>query len=83
MMVNTQPTNLPTYYRSVVNTIGLDRPLADLIQFGRLDLSSFPNTVPHSVASSNIPPPSTLTRPPDLIQHGTSHVQTLSSSTRN
>ena len=50
-MVNTQPTNLLENYRSLVDTIGLDRPLADLIQFGRLDLSSVPNTVPHSGGS--------------------------------
>ena len=82
-MVNTQPANLLKNYRSLANTIGLDRPLADLIQFGRLDLSLVPNIVPHSVASSNIPPPSTSKRLIDLTQHGTSHVQTSSSSTRN
>ena len=82
-MVNTQPANLPTNYRSLAETIGFDRPLANLIQFEKLDLSSVPNTVPHSVTPSNIPPPSTLKRPIDLAQHGTSHVQTSSSSTRN
>lgn len=82
-MVNTQPTNLPKKYRSLVDTIGIDQPLADLIQFGRLNLSSFPNIIPHSVASSNIPPPLILTRPIDLTQHGTSQVQTSSLSIRN
>lgn len=77
-MVNTQPSNISTNYRSLADKIGFDRPLANLIQFGRLDLSSVPNTIPHSVASSNIPPPLTLTRPTNLTQHGTSHVQTLS-----
>ena len=82
-MVNTQLANILTNYRSLAETIGLDRPLTNLIQFGGLDLSSVPSTLPHLVASSNIPPPSTLTRPTDLAQHGTSHVQTSSSSTRN
>jgi hypothetical protein len=81
--VNTQPTNLSTNYRSLADTIGLDRPLDDLIQFGRLDLSLVPNTIPHSVASSNNPPPLTLTRLTELTQYGTSHVQTLSSSIKN
>jgi hypothetical protein len=82
-IINTQPSNLPKNYRSLANTIGLDRPLADIIQFGRLYLSSIPNILPQSVASSKIPPPSTLKRPIDLAQHGRSHVQTSSSSTRN
>ena len=82
-MVNTQPSNLPTNYRSLADIIGLVRPLTDLIQLGRLDLSSFPNAIPHSIGSSNIPPPSTLTRTTNLAQHGTSYVQNLSSSTRN
>ena len=82
-MVNTQPANLLENYRSLADTIGIDRPLADLIQFGRLDLSSVPNNVPHSVASSNIPPPLTLTRLTELTQHGASQVQTSSSNIRN
>ena len=49
-IVNTQLADLPTNYRTLADTIGFDRPLADLIQFGRLDLSSVPITIPHSVA---------------------------------
>lgn len=82
-MVNTQLSNLPTNNRSLVDTIGLDQPLANLIQFGRLDLSLISNTVSHLVASSNSPPPLTLIRLTNLTQHCTSHVQTSSSSTRN
>ena len=82
-MVNTQLANLLENYRSLVDTIGFDRPLADLIQFGWLDLSLVPNTIPHLVAPSNIPPPSTLTRSTDLTQHGTNQVQTSLSSIRN
>ncbi|CAF1523477.1 unnamed protein product, partial [Adineta steineri] len=32
--------------------------------------------MPHSIASSNTPPPLTLTRPTDLTQHGTSRIPT-------
>ena len=53
------------------------------MQFGRLDLSSFRNVVPHSVASSNIPTPWTFLRPIDLTQHGKRQVSTLSPSIRN
>lgn len=34
-MVTTQHVDLPENYRALADTIGLDRPLADLIQFGR------------------------------------------------
>ena len=70
-MVNTQPTYLLANYRTLADTIGLDRPLSNLIQFGRLELSSVPNFVPHSVASPNIPTPLTLLRMANLTQHGT------------
>ena len=82
-IVNTQPVDLPTNYKSLEDTIGLDLPLDDLIQFGRLDLSSIPNVVPHSFASSNIHTLSTGIRPAHLAQHDTSRVPTPSSSIRN
>ena len=39
-MLNTQPADLPTNYQALADTIGLDRPLVNLIQFGILDLRS-------------------------------------------
>lgn len=82
-MVTTQHVDLPTNYRSLVDTIGLDQPLGDLIQFGRLHLSLVPNIVPHSIASSNIPTPLPLIIPTDLAQHGTRRVPTPSLNIRN
>ena len=43
--LDTQQTGLPTNYRTLGESIGFDRPLADLIQFGRVDLNA-PTTTP-------------------------------------
>ena len=46
-MVNTQPSDIPSNYSTLVDTIGHNRPLADLNQFGRLDLNLVPDTLSH------------------------------------
>ena len=61
----------------------MDRPLADLIQFGRLDLNSSPITLLHILPLSSIPTTWTLLKPNDLNQHETSQVATSPSSSRN
>ena len=74
-------------FRQIINLwlirVGLDRPLADLIQFGRLDLNSPPVTLLQTVPQSSIPTTWALLRPNDLNQHSTSQVPTSSSSSRN
>ena len=82
-IVNTQLADLLENYKTLVDTIGLDRPLSDLIQFGRLGLKSIPNTLPQSISSSDILSPLTLLRPDNLKLHGTSQVPTPSLSVRN
>ena len=67
----------------MADTVGFNRPLANLIQFGRLDLNSPPITLPHTMPKSSIPTTWAFLGPNDLNQHSTSQVATSPSISRN
>lgn len=80
---NPQHIGLLANYQSLDDTIGLDWPLATLIQFGRLDLNSPPITLLHTIPQSPIPITWVFLWPNDLNKHGTNQVATSPSSSRN